>query len=72
MHIGQIYQDGKCGLFVSLFVSFHGDLEPKWAIGEPLKKYPVDKYTKESIGIELFVLQIGPIKTINNKWFVKR
>ena len=41
---------------MSLFVSFHRDLESKWAIGEPKKKYPVDKYTKESNGIVLFFL----------------
>ena len=26
-YMGQNYQDGKYALFVSLFVSFHGDLE---------------------------------------------
>ena len=60
-YIGQNYQDGKYTLFVSLFVSFHCDLESKLAIGEPRKKYLVDKYTKESNGIALFLLQIGSI-----------
>ena len=46
---------------MSLFVSFHGDLGSKWAMGVLRKKYPVDKYTKESNGIALFLLQIGLI-----------
>ena len=57
----QNYQDGKYALSVSLFVSFHGDLESKWAIGGPKKKYPVDKYTKESNGMALFLWQVGSI-----------
>ena len=61
MHMGQNYQDGKYALFVSLFGSFHPDLESKWAIREPRKKYPVDKYTKDSNGIALFLLQVGSI-----------
>ena len=52
---------GENFLSVSLFVSFHCDLELKWAIGETKKKYPVDKYTKESNVIALFLLQIGSI-----------
>ena len=46
--MGQNNQDGKYALFVSLFVSFHRDLESKWAIVELRKKFPVDKYTEES------------------------
>ena len=41
---------------VSLFVSFHGDLELKRAIEEPNKMYPGDKRTKESNGIDLVLL----------------
>ena len=58
IYMGQNYQDGKYELFVSLFVSFPRDLESKWAIVELRKKYLVDKYTKESNGIALFLLQI--------------
>ena len=53
--MGQNYQDVKYALFVSLFVSFHGDLESKLAIGGKKKKYPVDKYTKDSIDMALFL-----------------
>ena len=35
---------------------FLSDLESKCAIGRPEKKYPVDKYTKESNGMALFLL----------------
>ena len=59
--MGQYYQDGEKVLFVSLFVSFHRDLDSKWAIEEPRKKYPVDKYTKESNEIALFLLLVGSI-----------
>ena len=31
------------------------------AIGEPRNKYPVDKYTKESNGMALFLLKVGSI-----------
>ena len=54
--MGQNFQDGKYSLSVSLFVSFHGDLESKWAIWEPNEKYPDDKYMKESNGIGLVLL----------------
>ena len=54
--MGRNYQDGKYARFVSLFASFHGDLESKLAIGEPRKKYLVDKYTEESYDIVLFSL----------------
>ena len=60
--MGQNYQDGKYALSMPLFVSFHCDLESKWAIREPSKKYPIDKYTKESNGIALFSLQTDSIK----------
>ena len=63
--MGWNYHDEKYALFLSLFVSFHGGLESKWAIVEPRKKYPVDKYTKDSNGIALLLLQIGSIS--NNK-----
>ena len=53
--MGQSYQDGKYALSVSLFVSFRGDLESKWAIRGPGEKYPVDKYTKDSNGMALFL-----------------
>ena len=59
--MGRIYQDGKYALFVSLFASFHGDLESNWAMGELRKKYLVDKYTKESNVIALFLLQLCSI-----------
>ena len=55
LYIGQNYQDGKYALSVSLFVSFHNDLESKLAIGGPKKKYPVDKHTKDSNGMTLFL-----------------
>ena len=60
-YMGRNYQDGKYALFVSFFVRFHGDLESKWAILELRKKYPVDKYIKDSNGIALLLLQIGSI-----------
>ena len=44
----------EIGTFLSLFVSFQGDLESKLAIREPNKKCLVDKYTEESNGIALF------------------
>ena len=40
-HMGQNYQDEKYALSVSLFVSFHDDLESKLTIGGPKLKYPV-------------------------------
>ena len=55
--MGEIYQDGKYALSVSLFVSFCGDLESKWAFREPPKKIPVDKHTKESHSIALVLVQ---------------
>ena len=57
--MGKNDQDGKYALFVLLFGSFHPDLESKWAIREQRKKYPIDKYTKESNSIGLFSLQNG-------------
>ena len=60
-HMGQNYQDEKYALSVSLFVSFHSDLESKWAIGGSEKKYPVNKYNKESNGMALFLWQMGSI-----------
>ena len=59
--MGQNYQDGKNALSVSLFASFHGDLELKWAIREQNKKHPVGKYTKESNGIAFFLLDFDLI-----------
>ena len=59
--MAQNYQDGNYALFVSLFDSFHRDLESKWAIREPRKKYLVDKDTMDSNGIALFLLQVGSI-----------
>ena len=59
--MGQNYQDGRNALFVSLLGSVQRDLESKWAIREPRKKYPVDKYTKDSNGIALILLQVGSI-----------
>ena len=59
--MGQNYQDGKYALSVSLFVSFHGDLESKWAIWEPNKKHLVEKYINESNGIALFLLPVDSI-----------
>ena len=60
-YIGQNYQDGKYTLFVSLFVSFHCDLESKLAIREPKKNHPIKKYTKRSDDIALFSLQVWSI-----------
>ena len=60
-YMGENFLSVKYGLFVSLFVSFHHDLESKLAIREAKKEYPVDKYTKDSDGIALFVLQVGSI-----------
>ena len=57
--MGGNYYDVKYALFVSLYVNFQGDLESNWAIREPNKKCPVDKYTKESNGITLFLLYVG-------------
>ena len=59
--MGGNFLSGKYELSVSLFVSFDGNLESKWAIGGPKKKYPVDKYTKESNGMALFLLKVGSI-----------
>ena len=59
--MGQNYQDGKYALFVSLFVSFHDDMESKWAIGGLGEKSPGDKYTKDSNGMALFLWQVGSI-----------
>ena len=68
--MGQNYQDGKYSLSVSLYVSFHGDLESKFAIGGPKKKYPVDKHTKDSNGMAFFVASglILTQLTVNNLW----
>ena len=54
--MGGNYLDGKYDIFLLLFVSFRGDIESKWAIREPNKKCPVDKYNEESIGIALCLL----------------
>ena len=59
--MGQNYQDGKYAFSVSLFVSFHGDLESKWAIKEPGQKHTIDKNTKQSDNIALVLLQGGSI-----------
>ena len=59
--MGRNYQDGKYSLSVSLFVSFYGELKSKLAISEANKKHPVDKYTKESNGIALFLLLLDSI-----------
>ena len=64
--MGGNYQDGKYALFVSFFVSFPGDLESKWAIREPNKKYLVDKFTKERDAIALFYCKLAPFNSINN------
>ena len=61
LYMGWNYQDEKYALYVSLFASFHGDLESKWAIWDSNKKHSVDKYTKESNGIALFLLQFDSI-----------
>ena len=53
--MGGDFMSGKYALSVSLFVSFHGDLESKLGIGGKKKKYPVDKYTKDSIDRALFL-----------------
>ena len=62
--MGENFLSLKYALSVSLFVSYHCDLKSKWAIGEPRKKYPVDKYTKESNGIALFLLQLAQFEII--------
>ena len=40
-YMGGKFLSEKKALSVSLFVSFHGDLESKLAIGGPKKKYSV-------------------------------
>ena len=59
--MGEHFLSVKYAVFVSFFVSFHRDLESKLAIREAKKEYPVDKYTKDSNGIALFLLQVGSI-----------
>ena len=54
-YMGGKFLSEKKALSVSLFVSFHGDLESKLAIGGPKKKYPVDKYTKDNYSMALFL-----------------
>ena len=54
-YMGEHFLSVKYALFMSLFVSFHHDLESKLVIREPEKK-PVDKNTKDSNGIELFFI----------------
>ena len=66
-YMGQNYQDGKYAFFVSLFVRFQRDLESKWAIGEPRKKFPVDKCNKESNDIFCKLAQLKQL-TINDLW----
>ena len=65
--MGQNYQDGKYALSVSLYVNFHGDLESKWAITGPEKKYPVEKYTNDRNYMALFFYgKWAQFDTINN------
>ena len=52
---------GNMHFLCHFFVSFHGDLESKWAIGGPQKMYSVDKLTEESNGMALFLLKICSI-----------
>ena len=59
--MGQNYQDGNYALYMSLFVSFHGSLGVKMSYRRAEKKYPVDKYTKDSNGMTLFQWQVGSI-----------
>ena len=59
--MGGSFLSGKYALSVSLFVSFHGELKSKWAIGGP-KKHPIDKYTKESNSMAMFLLKVGSLK----------
>ena len=61
VYMGGNFLSGIYALSVSLLVSFHGDLESKWAIRGPIKIYQVDKYTKESTGMALFLLKVGSI-----------
>ena len=54
---------------MSLFVSFDGDRNSKWAIVDK-KKFQVDKYTKERNGIAFFIpswLNL-PQSMINDLW----
>ena len=59
--MGGNFLSGKYALSVSFFVSFHGDLESKRATRGPKKKYSVDKYTKESNGMALFLIKVCSI-----------
>ena len=65
-YMGQNDQDGKYALSVSLFVTFHGDLESKLAIGGPIKKYPVDKYTRRVMAWLCFYGKWAQFNKINN------
>ena len=56
--IGGNYQDYKYEQIVYIFVSFHGDLESKGAIGKA-KKYPDDHYANQSYTIANILLQLG-------------
>ena len=71
-HQAQIYEwwDGKYVQSMYLFVSFHGDLESKWAI-RGQKNHQVDKYTWRNI-IALFFFNVAQFKIIDFKWFIQK
>ena len=66
IYMGQIYQDGKKAFFVSLFVSFHGDLESKWAIVEPRKNTQLTSTPRTVMALPCFYCKLAQFKTINN------
>ena len=68
MYMGQNYQDGK----YALFVSFHPDLESKWAIRKPRKNTQLTRTPLTVIGLHCFYCKLAQFKTNNNKGFVKR
>ena len=52
--MGQNDQDGKYALFMSLFVSFHGDLKSKYPIGEPKKSTQLTSTLRRVMGLPCF------------------
>ena len=58
VYMGGNFLSGKYALSVSLFISFHGELESNDP-SEGRKKDLVDKYSKESNG--MFLLKCGSI-----------
>ena len=61
--MGTIFLSGKLALSVSLFVSFYGD---QISHRRAQKKFPVDKYTKESDDIAFFYFKKAQSNTMEN------